>query len=161
MEIPNHTNYIIYPDGRVYNKIRKKKKSIDIDFPKGYKSVSLYKNGKQFRKKIHILLATLFIENPNNYPVVDHYDGNITNNCLSNLRWVTKSQNSRNSKKPKNNTSGHMGVFITKWNTYRVHYYYEINKKKTKTFKTLEEAVQFRKKMENIYYPSMNQNRHF
>lgn len=40
----------------------------------------------------------------------DHRDGNGINNQLTNLRFCTKSQNSANSKRARNNTSGFKGV---------------------------------------------------
>jgi hypothetical protein len=44
---------------------------------------------------------------------IDHIDGNPSNNKLENLRLANQKENSRNSKKPKNNTSGYKGVH---WN---------------------------------------------
>ena len=44
---------------------------------------------------IHKLLAETFIENPNNYPVVDHLDGNKINNNLDNLEWCSHSENTK------------------------------------------------------------------
>lgn len=61
-----------------------------------YLYVRLYKNGVGKPFNIHRLVATAFIPNPNNYPCVDHIDTNCHNNRVSNLRWVSHSQNSRN-----------------------------------------------------------------
>lgn len=49
----------------------------------GYKTVALRKNSNDIKPKnylVHRLLALTFIENVNNYPVVDHIDGNKLNN---------------------------------------------------------------------------------
>ena len=91
--------YKIYQNGDVesykYKNPRILKASIDTN---GYKFVSLSKNSKQKHFRIHRLIAIYFIENPNNYPVVDHIDINKQNNNLENLRWVTQSINNRNKK---------------------------------------------------------------
>lgn len=58
-----------------------------------YKCVRLsnYSNSKVF--SIHRLVATAFIDNPNNYPVVNHKDENKLNNEVSNLEWCTQKYN--------------------------------------------------------------------
>ena len=61
----------------------------------GYKAVSLYKNGKATKFHLHTLLAQAFIPNPLKLPEVNHKDGTKQNNALSNLEWVTGSQNIR------------------------------------------------------------------
>ncbi|TES59157.1 HNH endonuclease [Pseudomonas syringae group genomosp. 3] len=43
---------------------------------------------------------------------IDHRDGDRSNNAFKNLRLATEAQNSWNSKKKKNNTSGVKGVFF-------------------------------------------------
>jgi hypothetical protein len=43
--------------------------------------------------------------------VIDHIDGDPTNNRLNNLRLVDQGQNNRNAKKNKLNTSGISGVY--------------------------------------------------
>lgn len=43
--------------------------------------------------KIHRLVAQAFIPNPDDKPEVNHIDGNPLNNCVTNLEWVTKSEN--------------------------------------------------------------------
>jgi hypothetical protein len=42
--------------------------------------------------------------------LIDHRDGNTENDRIENLRVATHSENRRNSRKPKNNTSGVKGV---------------------------------------------------
>lgn len=56
-----------------------------------YVNVSL--KGKSKRKRIHRLVAEAFIPNPLNKTEVNHIDGNRYNNHVSNLEWVTSSEN--------------------------------------------------------------------
>lgn len=51
-------------------------------------------NGRLLR--LHRLVAQAFIPNPENKDMVDHIDGNRTNNDVSNLRWVTSEENANN-----------------------------------------------------------------
>lgn len=44
---------------------------------------------------VHRLVATAFLPNPDNKPEVDHIDRDVTNNSLSNLRWVTTQENAK------------------------------------------------------------------
>ena len=62
----------------------------------GYKFAVLYKNGKGHGYKIHRLVASAFIPNPDNKPCVDHIDGNKENNNVTNLRWCTHKENMNN-----------------------------------------------------------------
>ena len=63
------------------------------DNGKGYLKVDLCKDGKQKRFFIHRLVAGTFIENPNNYPQVNHINGNKKDNRVENLEWVSASTN--------------------------------------------------------------------
>ena len=58
----------------------------------GYRNVSV--NGKYFR--VHRLVAETFIPNPDNKPFVDHINRVRDDNRVENLRWVTRSENQRN-----------------------------------------------------------------
>ena len=45
--------------------------------------------------------------------IIDHIDGDPSNNKIENLRGATHSQNMRNSKKPINNSSGFKGIYFS------------------------------------------------
>ena len=100
--------YLIDENGNVWSNYTNKflKWCEDGD---GYASVTLRKNGKQFCARIHQIVATNFLgRKPNE--CVDHIDRNKKNNCVSNLRICTNSQNQMNTVKWKNNKSGFKGV---------------------------------------------------
>lgn len=60
-----------------------------------YLNVSLSRNCEWGPYNIHRLVAETFIPNPHNKPQVNHKDGNKLNNYVSNLEWVTRSENSQ------------------------------------------------------------------
>lgn len=60
---------------------------------KGYLRVPLCKNGAKETQFVHRLVAEAFLDNPNNYPIINHKDENCTNNCVENLEWCTYSYN--------------------------------------------------------------------
>ena len=51
----------------------------------GYKYVCLSKDCKIKKCKVHRLVAETFLENTNNYPVINHKDGNKLNNNVNNI----------------------------------------------------------------------------
>lgn len=59
----------------------------------GYIRVALSKNSKVKKVAVHRLVAESFLENPNQYPVVNHIDEVKDNNEVSNLEWCTQSEN--------------------------------------------------------------------
>jgi hypothetical protein len=62
---------------------------------KGYPEVKLCENNKQEARNPHRLLALAFIPNTNDLPQVNHIDGNKLNNHISNLEWISNSDNMR------------------------------------------------------------------
>lgn len=63
----------------------------------GYNEVALYKNGIGQHIQVHRIVAKAFIDNPNNYLVVNHKNGIKTDNRVENLEWVTVSENAKHS----------------------------------------------------------------
>ena len=66
---------------------------------RGYYHVDLSKDGTTKTFRIHRLVGFAFIPNPENLREIDHIDRIRTNNSITNLRWVSISNNNRN--KPK------------------------------------------------------------
>lgn len=62
----------------------------------GYATVATKIGGRKGRNvcfKIHRLVATAFVPNPENKPEVNHIDGNKKNNAKWNLEWNTSKEN--------------------------------------------------------------------
>lgn len=61
--------------------------------PNGYRFVGLWRDGHRKSTSVHKLVAMHFIPNPKRKPQVNHKDGVKSNNHVSNLEWVTCSEN--------------------------------------------------------------------
>tara|TARA_R110002126_G_C10266985_1_gene483663 strand:+ start:82 stop:546 length:465 start_codon:yes stop_codon:yes gene_type:complete len=145
MEIQGYENYLIYEDGRVYNKKydRFLKQQINTQ---GYYIVDLYYKSIRKHFSIHRLIALHYIINPYNYEEVDHIDRNRLNNNINNLRWVDKSMNSLNKIKRKDNKTGYKNIIFNKTkNTYKTDITRN-NIRLQKNFKRLQEAIDYRDK---------------
>lgn len=59
----------------------------------GYEMVQFTINGRKKNFRVHRLVAINFIPNGNNFPYVNHKDGNKQNNDVSNLEWCTAKMN--------------------------------------------------------------------
>lgn len=120
---------------------------------------------------VHRLVGLAYVPNPLNHPYIDHINRNRKDNHYLNLRWATPSQQSLNSKINRLNRFGVKGIsYDTRKKVYVSQSYLyagsddenktKINKyirRLRKGFKTLEEAILFRKQsvMENynlIFY---------
>lgn len=97
-EILEFPNYEVSNLGRIRNKktglIRKQHKGKTCI---GYWNIMLWSKNKSKNCLVHRLVANAFIPNPLNKPQVNHIDGNRENNCVTNLEWVTVSENLKHS----------------------------------------------------------------
>ena len=88
------------------------KKILIPSINRGYKRITLCKNGKRENKVIHRIVAEAFLDNPKNFLCVNHKDENKLNNCVENLEWCDIKYNtnygtcierrSKNNQKPVN-----------------------------------------------------------
>lgn len=61
----------------------------------GYLRVTLKINGEAINRLVHRVVAEAFLPNLENKREVNHIDGNRLNNNLTNLEWVTSSENKK------------------------------------------------------------------
>ena len=94
------TNYEVSDDGKIFN-IKTGKELKGTYRTNEYHSVILTIDGKNRTFLVHRLIAQAFIDNPNNYPIVDHINQNKHDNRIENLRWVNYSTNAKNVSKTK------------------------------------------------------------
>lgn len=90
--ISEYPNYYVSEEGKIYscNQTIYLKPQINKN---GYCYVTLCKDGSKQNFYIHRLVAQAFIENCDEKDFVNHKDLDKTNNNLSNLEWVTHSEN--------------------------------------------------------------------
>lgn len=91
--------FMVSDDGRLFSKRTNKILSQNI-VGKGYLAHVTKiggRTGKNLCLKTHRVVAEAFLPNPYSLPEVNHKDGNKLNNCVSNLEWVTSSENTKHS----------------------------------------------------------------
>lgn len=81
--------YSVSNFGKIRNPSGKIKETFSI--AGGYYDLKIVSNGKHH--KIHRLVASHFIDNPKNNPIVNHKNGNKLDNRVENLEWVTNQEN--------------------------------------------------------------------
>lgn len=111
--IENYSNYEVSNEGNVRH-IEKKKILKPSKLTTYHSQVKLYNDDGSKWWRIHRLVANAFIPNPENYPWIDHIDGNPLNNNVNNLRWCTPLMNAKNRKANKHTTTGLKGVSFKK-----------------------------------------------
>ena len=99
-EIQNYDGYRIFEDGTIESNVRNRDKNkyyvMKQQNHNGYKTIMLRSNeGKAEIFRVHRLVAMAFVENPNNYTIINHIDGVKNNNHFSNLEWCTYGMNNK------------------------------------------------------------------
>lgn len=84
-------HYAVSDMGRVFSLVTDK--FLKQPLKRGYFSVAFVRKGKAKYFRTHRIVAIAFIPNPENKPQVNHIDGNKLNNTVSNLEWVTPTEN--------------------------------------------------------------------
>ena len=82
----------VYRDGETHVRYYRER-LMSLSIRTRYPSVSLSRDGRLESFLVHRLVAQAFIPNPENKPNVNHIDGDTHNNHVSNLEWVTQSEN--------------------------------------------------------------------
>lgn len=94
LPIKDFSGYEVSSDGRVRNSRTGQVLTPGFN-TNGYYIVCLWRNGKQHTKTVHRLVASTFYDMVDDRLVVDHVDGNKTNNHISNLEFCSSGENNR------------------------------------------------------------------
>lgn len=96
LSIINLSKYEIANDGKIRNIHTQKLLTPVI---KTYPSVYVINDSKERKNySIHYLVATIFVDNPNNYKEINHIDNNRNNYNYINLEWCTHKHNIQHKK---------------------------------------------------------------
>jgi hypothetical protein len=129
-DVPNYEDFYqvsnlgnIKSKGRITNMLNGKKRKMKPALLKpwslkyGYKCICLVdKNGVQTKRTIHSLVMDSFNGHMTREKglVIDHIDGDPTNNCLDNLQVITHRQNTAKGYNNKKKYSTHVGISYDK-----------------------------------------------
>ncbi len=104
MEIwkPLYELYEVSNDGR----IRRTADHVELSTRKpdflGYCRVTLKVDGRYMTKTVHRIVASAFVDNPENKKEVHHKNGDTTDNRASNLEWVNRAEHAAKDKARRN-----------------------------------------------------------
>lgn len=97
--------YMVSNTGKVkslnYNRTGKEGIMKGLDNGYGYLQVKLHKDGKRKSYLVHVLVATAFLDNPQNLPIINHKNEIKSDNRVSNLEFCSYSYNNSYNDKAK------------------------------------------------------------
>jgi len=144
-----------YENNLLYKKNQRTKKWNCCNYltPKDNGYISVWVNDRKFY--LNRLVYFFHNQDWNIYDIskeneIDHENQNKLDNNIENLRITNRSENSQN----RTHYGGKLikGVYFDKTNNRWLAYWSENKKRKTKTFKTEEEAIECRNEMVELYY---------
>lgn len=97
MHIPGTIEYYATYDGRIYN-ARHKRYIKSVPGVNEYEVVNIKYRGKRGTQYTHRLVASAWLDNPDNLPEIDHIDYDKSNNRIDNLRYISRADNLKHSK---------------------------------------------------------------
>lgn len=110
IKINDFPNYYVTEDGKIWSNYSRRFLSSHSN-DRGYFVVQLHHEGVKKTKRVHRLVAMAFLGRPfKGYEDVDHLDNDKTNNCISNLMYMSSYDNSVKDRAKRwhfNNPDGH------------------------------------------------------
>jgi hypothetical protein len=143
-QIEGYPNYEVSDEGQVRNVKTNQLLKNCLDTHGRYRVKLSDENYKRKDYSIHRLVATAFISNIEGKPEVDHIDRNQLNNNVSNLRWVTRSENEYNKGYYHKSTKESQFISVLTSGSFRVRIIHLGKCVCYKTFQTKEEAILYR-----------------
>jgi hypothetical protein len=95
-KLKDFEDYVVHSNGDIYS-LKRNRFLIKQKDKDGYEYIRLHKNGKQYRKLIHRLVAECFIHTDDTKLEVNHINGIKSDNDYRNLEWCTRIENIRHS----------------------------------------------------------------
>ena len=92
-EIESLNNYEVSDHGRIRNKTTNK--TLNPFCSGGRMTVTLCQRGKKYGKRVHILVATAFLPNPDQKEYVYHSNLDVRNCRADNLYWISEAERNK------------------------------------------------------------------
>lgn len=110
-QVSNTGKIKVLPRRRPNYVAKEKVKKLRLDSLGQYLIVDLIKDKSKVTRLVHRLVATAFVQNPNGYRIVNHINGDKTDNNSVNLEWCTRSYNALHSYHVLGRTPPSLGKF--------------------------------------------------
>lgn len=141
--IPHCDGYYATNDGRIMSAKRWRLYELKpYKEATGYLRVSVVRDGIKMNQFIHRLVASAWLDNPDDLPCVNHKNGRKNDNSVDNLEWISAADNNQHAYDSLNKQAGKawLGCFGSRHNTAKAVYQMTENYEPMKLFGSLIEA---------------------